>query len=118
MGIPEFLILSLIGLSLGFFVSSGAAALMIGLGIIPRYAGITRTAGTIQWYENCCILGVLLGSIACLYDVQIPLGAPALAVYGLFSGLFLGSWVIALGEVIDVYAIPCAAWESCRGSST
>ena len=26
-------------------------------------------------------------------------------VYGLFSGLFLGSWVIALGEVIDVYAI-------------
>ena len=37
--------------------------------------------------------------------MQIPLGAPALAVYGLFSGLFLGSWVIALGEVIDVYAI-------------
>ncbi len=38
MGIPDFLILGLIGLSLGFFVSSGAAALMIGLGIIPRYA--------------------------------------------------------------------------------
>ena len=56
MGIPDFLILGLIGLSLGFFVSSGAAALMIGLGIIPRYAWITRTAGTIQWYENCCIL--------------------------------------------------------------
>ena len=44
MGIPELLLLSLIGLSLGFFVSSGAAAPMIGLGIIPRYAGITPTA--------------------------------------------------------------------------
>ena len=89
MGIPDFLILGLIGLSLGFFVSSGAAALMIGLGIIPRYAGITRTAGTIQWYENCCILGVLLGSIACLYDVQIPLGHRLLPSMDCFPG---SSW--------------------------
>ncbi len=105
MGVPEFLLLCLIGLSLGFFVSSGAAALMIGLGIIPRYAGITRTADHVEWYENVCMLGIFLGNLACLFDGNLPFGTAGLAVYGLFSGLFLGSWIIALGEVVNVYAI-------------
>ena len=26
-------------------------------------------------------------------------------MYGIFSGIFLGSWVIALGEVVDIFAI-------------
>ncbi len=105
MGIPEFLLLGLIGLSLGFFVSSGAAALMIGLGIIPRYAGISRTADYVQWYENVCMLGIFLGNLACLYDGRLLLGTAGLALYGLFAGIFLGSWIIALGEVVNVYAI-------------
>lgn len=105
MGIPEFLLLGLIGLSLGFFVSSGAAALMIGLGIIPRYAGISRTADYVQWYENVCMLGIFLGNLACLYDGHLLIGTAGLALYGLFAGIFLGSWIIALGEVVNVYAI-------------
>lgn len=105
MQVTDFLFSGLIGLSLGFFVSSGAAALLIGLGIIPRYAGITRTAHKICWYENCCILGLLAGNLLYLSDIRIPLGAAGLILYGIFSGIFLGSWIIALGEVIDVYAV-------------
>lgn len=105
MQVTDFLFSGLIGLSLGFFVSSGAAALLIGLGIIPRYAGITRTAHRICWYENCCILGLLAGNFLYLSDIRIPLGSAGLILYGIFSGIFLGSWIIALGEVIDVYAV-------------
>ena len=105
MEMTEFLFLGLIGLSLGFFVSSGAASLLIGLGIIPRYAGITRTAHRILWYENCCILVILAGNLLYLSDVRLPFGTAGLLLYGGFSGIFLGSWIIALGEVIDVYAI-------------
>lgn len=81
MEVTEFLFLGLIGLSLGFFVSSGAAALLIGLGIIPRYAGITRTAHRICWYENCCILGLLAGNLLYLSDIQLPFGTVGLFLY-------------------------------------
>lgn len=115
MEVTEFLFLGLIGLSLGFFVSSGAAALLIGLGIIPRYAGITRTAHRICWYENCCILGFLAGNLLYLSDIQLPFGTVGLFLYGGFSGIFLGSWIIALGEVIDIYAITMRRLGIIRG---
>ena len=81
----------------------------------PRYAGITRTADHVEWYENVCMLGVFLGSLACLYDGNLPFGVPGLAVYGLFSGIFLGSWIIALGEVVNVYAIAMRRLGIVRG---
>lgn len=115
MEILEFLFTAFAGLTLGFFVSSGAAALLIGLGIVPRFAGITKTAGRICWYENCCILGLLAGNLLYLFNGTLPLGTPGLIVYGVFSGIFLGSWIIALGEVIDVYAITMRRLGIVRG---
>ena len=41
-----------IGLAGGMVVASGLAALMIGLGIIPRYAGITHTGDSILLYDT------------------------------------------------------------------
>lgn len=115
MAVTECLFFALTGLSLGFFVSSGAAALLIGLGIIPRYAGITRTAGKICWYENCCILGLLAGNSMYLSDVQLPFGTVGLILYGGFSGIFLGSWIIALGEVVDIFAVTMRRLGIIRG---
>ncbi len=97
--------MGLLGLCAGFAVASGAVALVIGLGVIPRYAGVTRTPGRILWYEDCCMLGTVLGTLAYFWQGAIPLGVPGLALYGIFSGIFLGSWVIALGEVVDIFAI-------------
>lgn len=115
MNLSEFLLTAFSGLTLGFFVSSGAAALLIGLGIIPRYAGITRTAHKICWYENCCILGLLGGNFLYLFRHTIPFGIPGLILYGSFAGIFLGSWIIALGEVIDIYAITMRRLGVIRG---
>lgn len=94
-----------LGLCAGFAVASGAVALVIGLGIVPRYAGVTKTPDKILWYEDCCMLGTVLGTLAYFWKGRIPLGLPGLVLYGGFSGVFLGSWVVALGEVVDIFAI-------------
>ena len=86
-------------------VASGVVAFIISLGIVPRYAGITRTAQRVKLYEDCSMLGAFLGNILFLYGGNIPVGTAGLAVLGLFSGIFLGSWIIALGEVVNIFSI-------------
>lgn len=51
------------------------------------------------------MLGTILGTLAYLWKGSIPLGVPGLVLYGVFAGIFLGSWIIALGEVVDIFAI-------------
>ena len=52
--------LGLLGLCSGTIIASGVAGLLIGLSIIPRYAGITHTADHILLYEDMCFLGIFL----------------------------------------------------------
>ena len=47
-----------LGLVSGFIIASGTVAFIISLGVVPRYAGITRTADKVMLYENCCIFNV------------------------------------------------------------
>lgn len=99
------ILMGLLGLTAGFVIASGTVAFIITIGIVPRYAGITKTAGRIRWYEDCCILGAVLGNLVYLWQGRLPFGTVGLALYGLFSGIYLGSWIIALGEVVDIFAI-------------
>lgn len=94
-----------IGLAGGVVVASGLAALMIGLGIIPRYAGITHTGDRVILYETCTMLGTIFGNLFYLYRWELPVGTIGLCIVGLLFGIFLGSWVIALGEVVNIFAI-------------
>lgn len=95
----------LLGLSSGIIIASGVAGLLIGLSIIPRYAGITHTADRILLYEDMCLLGIVLGNLFYLFRLPLPLGMPLLMVLGLFSGIFLGGWILALAEVADMFPI-------------
>lgn len=97
--------LAFLGLCAGGIVASGVVAFIISLGIVPRYAGITRTAQRVRLYEDCSMLGAFVGNILFLYRGQIPLGTPGLLVFGVFSGIFLGSWIVALGVVVNIYSI-------------
>lgn len=94
-----------LGLMAGFVIASGVVAFIISIGIVPRYAGITRTADQVRWYEECCILGAVLGNLLYLWNGQLPFGMTGLVLYGLFAGIFLGGWIIALGEVVDIFSI-------------
>lgn len=85
--------------------AGGAVGLMIGLSIVPRYAGITRTADSVLLYEDMTLLGFVFGNVFCLFHFSLPLGIPFLIVYGVFSGIFLGSWILALAEVASVFPV-------------
>ena len=97
--------LGFLGICFGIIVASGAAAFVISLGLVPRYAGITRTAQNVRLYEDCSMLGAFLGNVLFLYSGRLSLGNAGLAIYGVFAGVFLGSWIIALGEVVNIFSI-------------
>ena len=71
--LPEILLITA-GFSLGFFIASGLVALVIGLGIVTRYAGITKTAGSLRFYECCCMAGALFGDLFSLgtFSFSLP----------------------------------------------
>ena len=103
------------GLSLGFFIASGLVALVIGLGIVTRYAGITKTAGSLRFYECCCMAGALFGDLFSLGTFSFSLPSWTAGVFWLFAGIYLGSWIIALGEVVNLFSILCRRIGLTRG---
>ena len=51
------------GFCAGIIVAGGVSGLLIGLSIVPRYAGITHTADCIFLYEDSSLLGTVAGTI-------------------------------------------------------
>lgn len=96
-----------IGLCSGVIIAGGLAGLMIGLSIVPRYAGITHTAKYILLYEDFTLLGTVSGIICFLFRLSLPFGQFFLSIFGFFSGFFLGGWILALAEMADVFPIFC-----------
>lgn len=97
--------LAILGVSAGFTVAGGLFALIIGLGIIPRYAGRTHTGRHIMLYESCVALGGAVGNIVMLYKIPIPLGLIMAIAFGFFAGVFVGGWYMALAEIVNTYPI-------------
>lgn len=111
------ILLGVTGFSAGFIVAGGVVALMIGLGILVRFIGISHTAGQIRCYENAVLLGTVAGTLLTVYPVRVPLGNWILALFGLFTGVFVGGWIMALAEVINVFPIYCRQLRITKGLS-
>ena len=109
--------LALIGFSGGFIVAGGVVALMVGLGIITRFIGISRTAKHIRGVEDAILLGAAGGTIVTVFSFQLPVGAWVLAVAGLFMGIFVGGWILALAEVVNIFPILARRIGLTRGLS-
>ena len=102
----ENVLLAVIGLSSGVLISGGVVALMTGLEIIVRFAGISRTADRISLYEKAILLGALWGTGMTLFPkLKLPLGAAGLGICGLFMGTFVGGWILALAELANVFPV-------------
>lgn len=99
------ILLAVIGLSSGALVAGGVVALTIGLGISERFIGISHTARHAKGYETSICLGGLAGSLVTVYGPGIGLGQAGLAVTGLFSGIFVGGWIMALAELLNVFPV-------------
>ena len=115
--------LGIVGFSSGFLVAGGVVALMIGLGIITRFVGITHTAARTALYENAILAGAAAGTVLTVFDIKpymlIPgiAGSAALALSGVFMGRFVGGWIMALAEVVNVFPVFCRRFGIVKGMS-
>lgn len=101
------IILALIGLSSGALVAGGVFGFIVSLGVISDFADRTHTGNKVLLYENAVMLGATLGNIFHIY--QTPISFPGsgilLSIFGLFSGVFVGCWAMALAEILNVFPI-------------
>ena len=97
--------LGILGLSGGLVVAGGVIALMVGLGIIVRFVGIAHEARRVRLFEDAIILGGLFGNWLTVYQSSIHLGSVGLLLTGFFSGMFVGGWIMALAEIINIFPI-------------
>ena len=97
--------MAVIGLSSGALVAGGLFGFIVSLGVVSDFADRTKTADKILLYEDAVALGGIVGNL--LYTYHIPLRnlSALLGVFGVFSGIFVGCWAMALAEVLNVFPI-------------
>ena len=99
------ILLGILGLSAGMGTAAGLLSFIIGLGVVSDFADRTHTGEKILWYEDCIAAGGILGNFFWVYQIWIPGGRWLLSVFGLFSGIFVGCWSMALAEVLNIFPI-------------
>ena len=99
------ILLAIIGFSAGVIVAGGLFSFIIGLGVISDFADRTHTGDKVMLYEECTALGGILGNLFFMYQIPIPHGEILLPVFGLFSGMFVGCWSMALAEILNIFPI-------------
>ena len=98
-------LMAVIGLSAGMVVAAGLFSFISELGVVSDFADRTHTGEHILLYENSVALGGILGNIFFLYGIRIPFGGWLLPVFGLFGGIFVGCWSMALAEILNVFPV-------------
>ncbi len=103
------LFLGMLGVSFGLLASAGVFTVLVAVGLIPRFAGRTHTAGKVLVYEEMVVFGTIFGGIVSVFsrfislDKIIPEAAEnaVLCICGLFSGMFVGCLALAIAEMLD-----------------
>lgn len=114
----KFLLLIVSGGSFGLLASAGVFTVLVAVGLIPRFAGKSHTAGQILLYEEMVIVGTIAGGLVSVFERYcrfgewlISAGASRVAVqtagtvfvtlFGLFAGMFIGCLALAIAEMLD-----------------
>lgn len=99
------ILLGIIGLSAGLAISSGLFAFISSLGVVSDLADRTHTGSKVLLYQDASALGGIVGNLVWIYRLHIPGGNWFLGIFGIFSGIFVGCWTMALAEVLNVFPI-------------
>lgn len=99
------LVLAVIGLSAGIVVAGGLFSFIIGLGVVSDFADRTHTGSKVMLYEDCIALGGIAGNILYFMQPSISFGQILLPVLGVFAGIFVGCWSMALAEILNIFPI-------------
>ncbi len=99
----------LFGLCGGIVTAGGYFAVINSIGMMNRAASVTRTRSHMLLYEDIIVIGVIVGTVLSVFEVNFFLstlaGGVIAAVYGIFSGMFIGLFVVSLAENIKVIPI-------------
>ena len=126
-----FMVISAFGF--GLLSSGGVFTVFVSVGLVPRFADKTHTAAYIMKYENAIVAGTILGCLFSIYSKglspgfgkfgELPLpgagaftkelpflgsitwGSLILAVFGIFAGMFVGCFAIAIAEMLNTIPI-------------
>ena len=109
------LLMGVTGLCSGLAVAGGLFALIIALGVVADFADRTHTARYILWYEDAVAAGGILGNPMSVYAISLPLGSLGAGVFGIFAGVFVGAWAMALTEIINIIPIFARRLDLRRG---
>ena len=96
-------------------VAGGLFALIIALGVVADFADRTHTARYILWYEDAVAAGGILGNLMSVYAISLSLGSLGAGVFGIFAGVFVGAWAMALTEIINIIPIFARRLDLRRG---
>ena len=99
------ILLAIIGLSSGVLVAGGVFGFIVSLGVVSDFADRTHTGQYIMLYEDAVIAGGILGNLMYIYNFSLTGGVVTLGLFGLFAGVFVGGWAMALSEVLNVFPI-------------
>ncbi len=99
------ILLGIIGISSGAVVAAGIFSFIASLGIVSDFADRTQTGSKVLLYGDSIVLGGILGNIFSVYQPKLLFGTWFLALFGIFSGIFVGCWSIALAEILNVFPI-------------
>lgn len=117
------LFLVLMGLGYGLLASAGVFTVFVAVGLVPRFAGKTHTAGKILMYEEMVVFGTLFGGLWSIFSPYCQVGGwlrerfgeqetwlealslVAQGVYGVSVGMFVGCLALAIAEMLDSFPI-------------
>lgn len=106
------------GTSFGLLAAAGVFTVLVAVGIVPRFAGKTHTAGLVLLYEDMVIWGTVVGCIVSIFERYLHIGTRLFqmgvplsvvqvggnfvtGIIGLFSGMFIGCLALAIAEMLD-----------------
>jgi len=90
-----------VGAAAGLVTATGLFALISSIGLI----NVTDTKEHIMLYEEMIIIGAGLGNIWDIFDLPLHAGVAGLLIYGLVSGIFIGTFLICLAETVKALPI-------------
>lgn len=95
----------IIGFSAGAVIAAGVFAFLTTVGVLTRIAGKTGTKKHIRLYEDCIVIGAAIGNYVNLAKPRIYLSNIETAIFGGFSGIFVGCLIMSLAETIDTLPV-------------
>lgn len=103
------LLLGIWGLAAGALTAAGLFAVINSIAMINRAADVTKTKKHLLLYEDCIVVGAILGNSMSFMEFQLHIsnfiGLIIIVIFGTIAGMFVGLFVVSLAETMKVIPI-------------